>query len=116
MDGQHPHFANLRDLIPRRVALSSAAAALALLLAGCGDQRVDALEQRLNSVEAKADAADKRAKSAESLATQTQPIVQPDPAPQNDLDPNEQDAGDGSVPDGGDPDVPPPPMADNGKA
>ena len=99
----------------RRMALASAASAIALLLSGCDADRVSALEERVKTVEAKADAAEKRAKAAESLAVSNQPqaVSQPDPVPQND-DPSAGDFPESSGDDPGDPAVPPP-MADNGK-
>lgn len=121
MDGQHSLFARSRGMArggfaPRRVAVILPAAALALLLSGCDAQRVNELEARVTQVEAKAEAADKRAKAAESLAVQSQPpaISQPEPVPQNDLNPAGDDA-DAPADDSVSNDAPPPPMADNGK-
>lgn len=98
----------------RRLALASAATGLALLLSGCDVDRVSALEERINQVEAKAEAAEKRAKAAQALAAtnQSQPIVQPDPAPITD-DNADADSSDNNINDGSD--AQPPPMADNGK-
>lgn len=122
MDEQHTLFATKPDIAPRterarRIALAIAAAGIALLLCGCDNsQRVDQLEQRVNEVEAKANAADKRARTAEALAAETQPIVQPDPAPQNELDADNPDDPNGQS-DSNDSDAgPPPPMADNGRS
>ncbi len=120
MDGQQPLLATPTGIPQgsfalRRIAVASAAASLALLLSGCDAQRVNELEERVTQVEAKADAADKRAKAAESLAVQNQPqaISQPEPVPQNDLNPDNVDVVD--APDEGGGNDAPPPMADNGK-
>lgn len=115
MDEHHSLAAEPRRSTARRLALASAAAGLAFVLSGCDIDRISALEERVTAVEAKADAAEKKAKAAESLAAtnQPQPIVQPDPVPQNDINPGDDDPG-ASIDDGGDP-PPPPPMADNGK-
>jgi hypothetical protein len=118
MDKQSLHFALTRAAHPgraaRRAALASAATALALLLAGCSEDRVQQLEERVNLVEAKADSAEKRAKAAEAMAAQTPQIVQPDPAPINDLAAGDEDPATDVTGDG-DPAAAPPP-ADNGKA
>lgn len=113
MDRQHPFFARPRGFSPRRVVLASAVAASGLFLSGCEQQRVAKLEERLTQVEVKADSAEKRAKSAEALATQTQPIVQPEPAPPTDLDQVADDAYEPVNENDGPGE--PPPMADNGK-
>lgn len=113
MDRQPPLFARPRGFTPRRVVLVSAMAASGFLLSGCEPQRVAKLEERLTQVEAKADSAEKRAKSAEALASQTQPIVQPEPAPPSDLDPMADDAYEPVNENDGPGE--PPPMADNGK-
>ncbi len=113
MDEQPPSFAKPRSSVPRGFVLVTAAAGLALGLSGCDGPRVGVLEERLTAVEAKAESADKRAKAAEALASQTQPIMQPEPAPQNDLDANTED-GYEPVNEGDGPGEPPP-MADNGK-
>lgn len=113
MDRQPSLFAGPRGFAPRRVVLVSALAASGLLLSGCEQQRVAKLEERLTHVEAKADSAEKRAKSAEALASQTQPIVQAEPPPPTDLDPNADDAYEPVNENDGPGE--PPPMADNGK-
>ena len=114
MDGQLPLFAGLRRPALRRFALALVGAGLAFGLSGCEADRLAQLDERMTAVEAKAEAADKRAKAAEALASQTQPIVQPDPAPQTDLDGGAEDEGPGIVIENGE-EVPQPPMADNGK-
>lgn len=119
MDGYLNLFARPRGNAPhrlalRRLGLMTAAAGMALALSGCDVQRVNALEERVTAVEAKAEAAEKRAKAAESLASQTQPIVQPEPAPPTDLDANADEGGYEPVNEGDGPGEPPP-MADNGK-
>ena len=110
-----PLFSPSQRSNARRLALAAASAALAFLLSGCEVQRVGELEERVTAVEAKAESAEKRAKSAEALAAQTQPIVQPEPAPQTDLDGSADDMAEtpdeGSDEQNGDP-----PMANNGLA
>ena len=115
MVAHHFPSAGSRRSAARRLALACGAAGIALVLSGCDVDRVGALEERVTAVEAKAEAAEKRAKAAESLAATNQPpaVVQPDPVPQNDLDPGGDDPG-ASIDDGGEPGAPPP-MADNGK-
>lgn len=114
MTAYAPLFARSQRSHPRRFALAAASATLVFLLSGCEVQRVGVLEERVTAVEAKAEAADKRAKAAEALAAQSQPVVQPEPAPQTDLDGSADDLAEtpdeGSDVINGDP-----PMANNGQ-
>jgi hypothetical protein len=116
MNAHRPLTARSRRSAARRIALACGAAGLAALLSGCDVDRVNALEERVTAVEAKAESAEKKAKAAESLAVSNQPqaVSQPDPVPQNDIDPGADDPG-ASIDDGSG-DAPPPPMADNGKS
>lgn len=113
MSSHVPLFAPFQRSIARPLALAAASAALTFLLSGCEVKRFGELEERVTAVEAKAESAEKRAKAAEALAAQTQPIVQPEPAPQTDLDGNADDQAEtpdeGSDVQNGDP-----PMANNG--
>ncbi len=95
MDTQFSLAANARSAARSPVRFAAAAGVLALLLGGCTDQRMAALEERMASVETKAEAAEKRSKAAESIASRAadSPPVMELPPPSNDNPDGDEDTG-----------------------